>query len=221
MRRAIVTFGVVWIAMPALAQLNYTSASRGLSASVGAGGAGPSDSQTNNALSSVDFFSEAVLQGPPFAGSARSHSVTTLDALRCGVQGDFVLNRPAAAGTGSAFASQTLRFVFESPASDFVLSGNMPTQALRGDPRYSPPSRAIHLTGPGVSIDLDGPDGFSIPGHFTGGSYEFTVDVQTWNYGTAVPFEAIGGFDVLLTVPTPGGLGVAMAVGVLALRRRR
>lgn len=207
--------------VPAFAQMTYTGATRSLAARVSAGGGGPSDSQSNNALTSADFFAEALLQDPPFTGSARSHSVTTLAPLQCTLQGDFVLNRPAAAGTGAAFASQSLRFTFDSPASDFVLSGSMPIQALRGDPRYTPPVRSIRLTGPGVSIDLDGPNAFSIPGHLAGGSYELQVDVESWNYGFSVPFEAIAGFDVALSVPTPSGLAALAVVGGILSRRRR
>lgn len=212
---------VLCSAIPAHAQLTYTGATRSLSARVGAGGAGPSDSQSNNTLANTDFFAEAILEGPPFTGSARSHSATTLSPLLCAIQGDFVLNRPAAAGTGTAFASQSLRFTFDSPASDFVLSGTMPIQALRDDPRYTPPLRSIRLTGPGVNIDLDGPNAFSIPGHFTGGSYELQVNIETWNYGFAVPFEAIAGFDTSLAVPAPTGLAAMTVLGGLLSRRRR
>lgn len=224
MRKIILSasLGVVLASVaPAFAQLSYTSANRTAVARLSAGGPGPLDTQMNNALGDADFTASVVLE-PPFPGSASSHQVSLLAPTFASVRGDFTLNRPAAAGTGAAFGSSIFDITFTVAApTAFSLAGNVPEPAFR-DPRYISPNRFVRLTGPGVSINLDGPNTFARAGQFAPGTYNLRVDVEAWSVGGALPFEGIPGFEVILSVPTPGGTMLGLAgVGLIARRRRR
>jgi hypothetical protein len=231
-RSAVVTVAVWFVTSTAAsAGFIFTAQERYVTGEVG-GALGHAGPQTFTATDFGLFDAATSLTVPTYGGSANQRQRSQLLSDVITVSGGAGVYRPGMVGTGWANARSytSVRFDIDEPTevtltasgSDFV--GGIPIHEIR-----------LLRTAPTMAYvsywdalgDADGlfaaANGGSRAGSFTliPGSYQFVVDMQSYDTAIAGQSHGVPNFNVSLAIPEPGGALVGAGVFALAARPTR